>query len=179
MQEVDAMFLQLARQRVSIRAYKPDPVEEEKLEQVLEAGRLAPSACNRQPWGFVVIRDPERRRALKAAYDREWFASAPLIIAVCCDTRAAWRRSYDGVSYAWADAAIAVDHMTLAAADLGLGTCWVCAFDPSVVRRLLELPEHVEPFALLPLGYPAEPGRAKDRKPSSAVVHAERWNGPA
>lgn len=169
-------FLELARARRSIRAYQSTPVEEEKLNAVLEAGRLAPSACNLQPWGFVVVRDPAERGRLKAVYDKAWFyEQAPVVVAVCCETGAAWVRKKDGKNHGEVDCAIAVDHMTLCAQDLGLGTCWICAFDPVAARELLGLPQGVEPVAFFPLGYPAEEGRPKQRKDLAQVVHYGTW----
>jgi nitroreductase len=171
-------FLDLARSRRAIRAYKLDPVPEEQLLQVLEAARVAPSACNNQPWHFIILRDSARREAMKAAYDRAWLWSAPVVIAACADTTACWRRGQDGKLSADIDVAIAMDHLTLCARELGLGTCWVCAFDPVAARRVLELPDHVQPIALTPLGYPAEEGRPLQRKPLEEIVCWESWNGP-
>jgi nitroreductase len=168
-------FLELAARRCSIRKFRPDPVEQEKLEQVLEAARLAPSACNLQPWTFVVLRDESRRRELSAAFPRDWLSKAPVIVAACCDTKAAWTRHQDGKRHGDVDLAIAVEHMALAAAELGLGCCWVCAFDPAVARKALGLPEGIEPVVLLPLGYPAEEGAPKKRKPLSEIVRWERY----
>lgn len=170
-------FLDLARKRRSVRAYRPDPVEDEKLEQVLEAGRVAPSACNIQPWVFIVVRDPDQRKRLEAVYPRSWFSAAPVVIAVCCDKGAAWVRRKDGKVHGDIDAAIAVDHMTLCATDLGLGTCWVCAFDPDAAREVLGLPPHIEPVAFLPLGYPADQAGVKRRKAIEEIVHKERYGG--
>lgn len=168
-------FLALARSRCSVRAFRPDPVEEEKLQAVLEAGRLAPSACNKQPWSFVVLRDPEQRGRLKAVYDKPWFYEAPVVVAVCCETARAWVRRQDAKPHGEVDCAIAVDHMTLCAQALGLGTCWVCAFDPAAAREVLGLPAGVEPVAFFPLGYPAEAGRPKQRKDLAEVVWRERY----
>ena len=168
-------FLELAARRSSIRAYKPEPVEEEKVLAVLEAGRLAPSACNNQPWAFVVVQEAAQRARLKDVYNKSWFYLAPVVIAVCCKTREAWVRRQDGKVHGDIDCAIAVDHMTLCAEDLGLSTCWVCAFDPVAAREVLALPADVEPVAFFPMGYPAEKGRPKDREPISTVVHRERW----
>lgn len=171
-------FLDLARRRRSVRAFKPDPVPDDLLGQVLDAARAAPSARNQQPWAFVVVRDPARRAALRAAYDRDWFHQAPVVIAACVDTTACWRRRHDGKSSSDLDIAIAVDHLTLAAADVGLGTCWVCAFDPVAARGCLRLPAHVEPVVLIPLGWPLEPTGTGERKPLAAIVHCEEWDGP-
>jgi len=168
-------FYEAVRLRRSIRKYKPDPVEQEKLGRVLEAARLAPSAANRQPWQFIVITDAKRREAMKAAYDREWFWKAPVIIAACLDTAACWKRQGDGKSYGDVDVAIAFDHLTLAAAELGLGTCWIGAFNPVEARRLLELPAGVEPIALTPLGYPAGEAKPRSRKGLNEIVKWERF----
>ncbi|MGC8780693.1 MAG: nitroreductase family protein, partial [Anaerolineae bacterium] len=104
----------------------------------------------------------------------EWFAAAPLVIGICAVPGEAWVRR-DGANYAFVDAAIAMDHMILAAADAGLGTCWVAAFDPAAAREILGLPEGVEPVAFTPLGYAADAPRPKERKPLAELVRHERW----
>lgn len=168
-------FLDLARSRRSIRGYRPDPVPDDLLAQVLEAARVAPSACNRQPWHFIVIRDAQRRAAFREAYAKNWFWQAPVLIAACVDTQACWKRSHDNKSAADIDLAIAFDHLTLAAHELGLGTCWICAFDPAPTRRLLGVPAHIEPIALTPLGFPVDTGRPFERKALTDIVHYESW----
>lgn len=167
-------FLKLATRRISVRGYTNDPVRPEDLEHVLEAGRMAPSAANRQPWHFLVLRDPDARAALRPAYEREWFIRAPVIIVVCVEPSKAWVRS-DGINYAWVDAAIAMDHMTLSAADLGLGTCWIGAFQAPKLREILRLPDGIEPVAMTPLGTPADGGRPKTRKTLAEIAHWDRW----
>lgn len=170
-------FLQLAETRRSVRAYKPDEVPEELLQTVLEAGRLAPSAVNKQPWRFLVVRSETGRRALGAAYAREWFWKAPVIIVVCILPQEAWVRSYDGKNYAMVDGALAMDHMQLAAAELGLGTCWIGAFDPAAAREILGLPDGVEIVGMTPVGFPdveTHP-RGRSRRPLVETVMKERW----
>ena len=170
-------FLDLAEKRRSVRSYKPDEVPEELLQTVLEAGRLAPSACNKQPWRFIVVRSETVRRALGAAYAREWFWKAPLVIAVCILPKEAWTRSHDGKNYAMADGALAMDHLQLAAAELGLGTCWIAAFDPAAAREILGLPDGVEIVGMTPLGFSdveANP-RVRSRRPLGETVMKERW----
>ena len=170
-------FLDLAEKRRSVRAYKPDEVPEELLQTVLEAGRLAPSACNKQPWRFIVVRSETGRRALGAAYAREWFWKAPLVVAVCILPKEAWTRSHDGKNYAMADGALAMDHLQLAAAELGLGTCWIAAFDPAAAREILGLPDGVDIVGMTPLGFPdveANP-RVRSRRPLGETVMKERW----
>lgn len=172
-------FIDLAKKRYSCRNYLPQEVEEEKLKQVLEAGRIAPSAANRQPWIFIVIRNPEIRKMLHDTYKRDWFTNAPVIIVACGNKSQSWVRSSDSKNHCDVDISIAVDHMTLAATDLGLASCWICAFDPIMCHELLELPEHVEPIVLLPLGYPgiiADSDRhTKQRKAFEDVVFWERY----
>ena len=168
-------FLDLIKQRYSVRAYKPDPVEDYKLQQVLEAVRWAPSACNRQPYQLIVIDTAKQAEGLQQIYHRGWFYSqAPLVIAICGLTQEAWRRR-DGHNYQYVDAAIAMDHLILAATELGLGTCWVAAFDVQAARDVLGLPLNVEPVAFTPLGYPADELRPKDRKSLDELVRYKRW----
>ena len=169
-------FLDLAETRRSVRAYKPDPVPDDLLRRVLEAVRLAPSACNRQPSRWIVLRDPAARRSLGTAYARDWFWTAPVCIALCVDLSAAWTRPYDSRSYAFVDGAIAMDHLTLAAAAAGLGTCWIAAFDPAAARAALSLPDNWDVVALTPLGYPApEPNpRPRSRNPLADSLYLDR-----
>lgn len=169
-------FQKLILARYSVRAYRPDPVPDALLDQVLAAARLAPSAANRQPFRVVVIHTRGREAELLRVYPREWFVQAPIVLAVCAVPGEAWMRTrYDGWSAAETDATIATDHMLLAAADLGLGTCWVAAFDPGAARKLLGLPEEVVPVAFTPLGWPADQATPKERKPLSDLVRHERW----
>ncbi len=168
-------FLQLARQRYSVRAYRPDPVEDDKLEQVLEAARLAPTAANRQPFQLLIVHTAGREAELATIYHRPWFVQAPLIICICAAPTQGWTRSSDGVNYTIVDAAIAFDHLTLAAASLDLGTCWIGAFNAVNARKVLELPVEVDPIALTPLGYPADTPCPKVRKPLAELVRYERW----
>ena len=167
-------FAELITRRYSVRAYKPDPVEEEKLAQVLEAARLAPTAANRQPFRIIVVHTAGREEELRRIYDEQWLAQAPLVIAVCGLPGEAWARG-DGKSFCDVDVAIAMDHLILAAANLGLGTCWIGAFDPQAAREVLRLPAEVEPIVLTPLGYPDDQPRAKKRQALSELVRYEHW----
>ena len=167
-------FSELIQKRYSVRAYKPNPVEEEKLQQVLDAARLAPTAANRQPFRIIVIHTEGREEELKQIYGRDWFVQPPLVICVCGLPSQAWTRG-DGKNFTDVDVAIAMDHLILAAADAGLGTCWVGAFDPDAAREVLGLPEDVEPIVFTPLGYPADQPKAKKRKPLAELVRQERW----
>jgi nitroreductase len=162
-------FLELIQKRYSVRAYKATPVEKEKLQKVLEAARLAPTAANKQPFELIVIETKGREADLKRIYGREWFVQAPLVICACARVSEAWTRR-DGKNYADVDTTIALDHLILAAAALGLGTCWIAAFDPAAAREVLQLPANVEPLAFTPLGYPADKWKPKKRKPLSDLV---------
>ena len=163
-------LLELIRERRSTRAYQPRPVEREKVERVLEAARLAPSACNRQAWEFYVVQDKEKRAAIKEAADGAAFlGEAPLILVACglqgvpmpCGQRT------DSV-----DLSIAMAFAILEAQELGLGTCWMGAFNAEGVQRALGLPEGTVPVMITPLGYPAQAPAARPRKALSEVA---RW----
>ena len=162
-------FRELIRARYSCRAYRDDPVEEEKLAAVLEAARLAPTACNRQAFRLYVVPTADRQQALHQLYGREWLAQAPLLIGIAGEPGRNWVRR-DGRNYVDVDCAIVMDHLILQAADLGLGTCWIGAFDSAAARQLLELPPDWEPIAFTPLGYPADKVRLKARKPLEEIV---------
>jgi len=167
-------FAELIKKRYSVRAYKADAVEEDKLQQVLEAARLAPTAANRQPFRIIVIHTAGREAELRRIYDRGWFAQAPLLLCACGIPAKTWSRS-DGKNYNDVDVSIVMDHMVLAATDVGLGTCWVAAFNPAAARQVLGLPDGVEPIAFTPLGYSADQPRPKERKALSELVRYEKW----
>ena len=146
-------FQELVKARRSIREYLAKEIEEEKLNYILECARLAPSAVNFQPWYFVVAKSPESKCKLQQCYNREWFNTVPLFIIACGDTSQSWKRKADGKDHMDIDMAIAVEHICLAAAEQGLGSCWVCNFDVNLCKQLFELPGHIEPIALIPIGY--------------------------
>lgn len=172
-------FLELAKSRFSVRKYKLDPVPDEDLNYVLEAGRIAPSAVNYQPWQFLVLREKESLEKIHQTYHREWFREAPVVIVLLGDHKQGWKRA-DGKDHTDIDVAIAADHMTLAATDRALGTCWVCNFDKKKTIELFNLPEHLEPIVLLPLGYSdvqTDPERHNEkRKPLSDIVSFDNLN---
>ncbi|MDP6647108.1 MAG: nitroreductase family protein [Dehalococcoidales bacterium] len=167
-------FLELAKKRYSVRAYKPDPVEDDKLQQVLEAAILAPAAVNKPPFQLIVIHTTSKETELNRIYSRPWFGQAPLLICAVGIPSQAWLRR-DGRSYLDVCVAIAFDHLILAATDLGLGTCWVANFDRDVAREVLGLPEDVEPIVFTPLGYPADQPKEKRRKALPELVKYEKW----
>ena len=163
--------------RWSVRHYLDKPVEEEKLTRVLEAARLAPSACNLQEWRFVVVRSEDTRRKLMVAANRQKFvAEAPVVIVACAETDNYVMRCGQ-LSYP-IDVAIAVDHITLKAVEEGLGTCWVGSFYEDEVRKILSIPPQIRVVQLLTLGYPAkEPPGKKSRKTLEEIMMWERWGG--
>lgn len=167
-------FLELAKKRYSVRAYKPDLVEDDKLQKVLEAARLAPTACNIQPFQFIVIHTKGKEAELRRIYGTSWFVQAPIVICACGMPSQSWVRS-DGKNYWEVDVTIAMDHLILAAADLGLGTCWIGAFNPDAAREVLRLPDDVEPIAFTPLGYPDDQPEYKSRKSMDKLVRYEQW----
>ena len=161
-------FLNLSKKRYSARAYEPRPVDEAALDYVIECARYAPSAVNRQPWRLIVAKSDQARAALCDCYRGEWIKTAPVIIAVCADADAAWTRPGDGKNHADIDAAIITEHICLAAAEKGLGTCWVCNFNVEGVTKALDLPAGTHPVALVPMGYPAAPASERHLARKSA-----------
>ncbi len=163
--------------RYSVRSYLDKKVEPEKLTSIFSAVRLAPSARNGQEWRFIVVTDPELREKVAAAGGQPFLKQCPVIIAACAETD---RRSMKCGELAYTvDLAIAVDHLTLAATAMGLGTCWVGSFDPVVVREALGIPEATPVPTLLALGYPAEEGKpanGKSRLPLQEIVFENGWN---
>jgi nitroreductase len=164
---------ELVETRKSVRGYDPDrPVSRELLERVLDAGRLAPSAKNLQPWKFLLISSPEMLSKVRPCYERDWFRQAPHILAVTGDRQTAWVRPSDGWNSLETDLGIAMDHLVLAAHAEGLATCWISAFDPAMLHEALGLGQTEEVFAITPLGYASADAqtRPKTRKPLEEVV---------
>ena len=148
-------FLELAKERYAVRAFKDTPVEEEKIALILEAAKLAPTACNYQPQKIYVVKSEEKRNALAALTPCTF--NAPVVFVVGYDSeRSAKGMIYDGHDFGDTDAAIVCTHMMLEAHDLGLGSCWVGYFNETQVKAALEIPENIRVRDLLPVGYPAE-----------------------
>ncbi len=167
-------FSELIKARYSVRGYTSDPVEDEKLNAILEAARIAPTAANRQPFHIIVIHTEGRQEELRRMYDREWFIEGPLIIVVCGEESKAWVR-HDKANYGVVDAAIVMDHIILEATNQGLGTCWIGAFNAEAAREILCLPKDVDPIVMTPLGYPNDESRPKVRKPIEDLVRYDHW----
>ncbi len=158
-------FLELTKARYSCRKFLKKEVEIEKIKKILEAGKLAPTACNFQPQKILVITDSEKIEALKEA--TKFTFDAPVILLVCYDKNESWKRKQDGQDEGIIDASIVSTHMMLQITELGLGSTWVGSFNPSKAREILKVPENFKIVNLLPLGYPAE-----DALPSTK--HEER-----
>lgn len=176
-------FLQLAKERHSVRKYAACPVEADKLEKILEAGRVAPTAVNRQPQRFLVVSTDDGLSRLGRAADLH---GAPLAVVVCALSDKAWQRPQDGHSMVDIDATIATTHMMLQAWSEGVGSCWITWFDPAIVRQEFSLPENVVPVNILALGHAAEESGKKQgpcrhrqqRMPLAEMVWRERLPPP-
>ena len=169
-------FMDIVRTRHSVRKYTEEPVADDQLALILEAGRLAPTGANFQPQRLIVIRSRDGLERLRKGAN---VYGAPLAILVCADHDDVWKRRYDGKTLTDIDTSIVTTHMMLEATELGLGTLWVCAFDPAVVRREFDLPAHLEPISILAVGHAHE--READvrprttRKPLEETVWYERY----
>ncbi|MDL2283565.1 nitroreductase family protein [Oxalobacter sp. OttesenSCG-928-P03] len=165
-------FNDLAAKRYSVRNFTAQEVEKEKLEYVLRAGQLAPTAGNLQPWRVLVIEDRQARTKLRDC--TTYHFNAPVALLICGNKEEAWTRPYDGKNSGDIDCSIITTQMMLAAADIGLGTTWVMHFDPVKMREAFNIPASLEPVALLPMGYPsadAAPNpKHTERKPLEGVV---------
>jgi nitroreductase len=167
-------FNKLINKRYSVRAYKTTQVEEEKLAIVLDAARMAPTACNRQPFQIIVIHTQGKENELLEIYDSSWFVKAPIILCVCGLPAKAWIRK-DSRKYLDVDVAIVMDYMILAATNIDLGTCFIAAFDATKARKALSLPDDVEPILFSPLGYPDDLPGIRKRKKLEELVRYEHW----
>lgn len=168
-------FLELAKKRFSVRKYESKKVEEEKIIRILESGRVAPTAANKQPQRFIIVTEEEGLNKLKKAAN---IYGAPLVIIVCSEHNATWKRPFDKKDFADIDASIVTDHMMLQATELGLGSVWIGYFDPKVIKKEFNIPESIEPINILAIGYnlgeTASPDRHnKLRKPLSELIIGE------
>jgi len=164
--------------RRSIRKFDSKEVSDEELRRILDAAIRAPSAGNIQPWSFIVVKNPNKRRDLAgAAYGQIFIAEAPLVIVVCADERASGSGygSRGRTLYCIQDTAAAIQNILLAAHALGLGSCWVGAFNEDAARKVVKTPPEVRPIALIPIGHPAEKPYVTGRKTLNSVVHWEKY----
>ena len=161
--------------RKSVRAFVERPIAEDDLDRVLGAARAAPSARNGQEWRFVVVRDRSMRERIAVEAARQPFIGTAAVLLACC-AQTDGRLMRCGQAAYPIDVAIAMDHLTLAATALGLGTCWIGSFDETLVKELLGIPAEVRVVQLMPLGYPVDPSPVeKQRLAMSEIVHRERW----
>lgn len=175
-------FMDVINSRKSVRDFLGKPVEDEKLQKLFEAARLAPSWANKQGCNYIVVKD--RAKINELAWDfNSWIGEAPVLVAVCIDPEASG--VHNNMEYYLVDAGISMEHLVLAAVEEGLGTCWIAGFDEAKAKKLLNIPEKVRVVALTPLGYPAsisERGKtvrefvkASKRKSLQDIVHFEKW----
>jgi len=167
-------LMEVISRRRSIRKYRSDAVPEADIEYILEAARLAPSWANTQCWKFVVVTDQKIKDDLALA-GNSWIAQAPVIIVACADP------SKPGVKgsqqYYMLDIGIAMEHLVLAAANKGLGTCWIGAFDEEIAKKALDVPDNIRVVATTPLGYPDQNPDARPRKKLSEIVCYNKYSG--
>ena len=164
-------FLQLTEKRFSARRFTNEAVTQADLDYIMECVRMAPSACNRQPWHFVIVESDDAKALLRRCYDREWFATAPLYIVCLKNTEENWVRAEDSHAHGDIDLAIATEHLCLAAAERGLGTCWVCNYDTKLLSEMLPS-DSFEAVAIIPIGHIADdcPHADKKRKAMEEIV---------
>ncbi len=168
------MVLEAIKKRQSVRSYQDKEIPEDVLQQVLEAGRLAPSASNKQCWKFIVVKDEDlRKKMVPACKNQKFVGEAPVVIAGCA-TNPDYVMTCGEHSYS-IDLAIALNHMSLQAAALGLGTCWIGAFYQDEVKEILGIPKGVRVVALMPVGFPKELGSKTGRKPLSEIVCYDKY----
>lgn len=178
--------LEAIQRRKSIRKFTDKPVSEEHLRKILDAGRLAPTGGNMQPWEFIIIKNKDRIKAIvettfvgadrTGSRKQTWIETAPLVIAVCANpTRTIAKYGEFGREVVIMDVAAAIENMLLAATSLGLATCWVSGFHKDALAKVLETPEHIEPLAVLPLGYPAQSPTPRSKFSLEEIIHYETY----
>ena len=167
-------FLELVNKRYSVRGYKPIPLEDEKLQKVLEAARMAPTGANRQAFQLIVVHTKGREEELRKIYDKDWFVQAPVIICACAMATPGQPFREGGASL---NIGIVMDHLIMAATSLGLGTCWIGAFNHDEAKRILGFPEEAKPVICAAIGYldEAVQPRPRTRKPIGELVRYEHW----
>jgi nitroreductase len=170
-------FLELAKKRYAVRNFLAKKVEPEKLNLILEAGRVAPTGANMQPQELIVVQENAGLEKLRLAAN---FYRAPLAIIICGNNKSVWRRPFDGKTLIDIDTSIITDHMMLQATELGLGTIWICFFKPDVIKREFNLPDYIEPVNILGIGYASGKMASPDRhdlvrKPLNEIVSYETF----
>jgi nitroreductase len=169
-------YYELITNRETIRNYDPQKqVPKEILKRILNAGRMAPSAANRQPWTFYLVSSPEKLREVKESYAREWFQDTPHVLIVTGDKTKSWTRPYDGYNSIETDLAIAMDHMVLAAENEGVATCWIIAFDYDKLSKAIGLKENEVVYCITPLGYPKAEFKKRNNKTRKPLEEIVKW----
>lgn len=170
-------FLELAKNRYSCRAFSDKEIEQEKIDKILEAARLAPTGRNSQSQRILVLTDKEQLSKLNGCTKYGW--NAPLVMIVCYDKNESWKRTYDNYDGGTVDTSIVTTQMMLEVTNLGLGATWVGAFDPLKAREIYNVPENYEIVAILPIGYPSEDAHPSklhdDRKPIEEFVFYNKF----
>lgn len=174
-------FIDVVKKRRSIRAYKPDSVEPEKISVILEAARQAPSWKNLQCWRFMVITGEEKRKAVTTAFSSnnpgiKALLQSPVIMVLCANP--AESEIWENKAFYMLDAGLAMEHLVLAATDQGLATCWMGLFDEEKLREVLGVPKEYRIIALTPLGYPAQERDPRPRKAMEQIAFGEQWGEP-
>jgi nitroreductase len=177
-------FMDVIRRRKSTRSYNDADVEEDKLHQLIEAARLAPSWANKQCWKYIIVNDEEKIRKLAAGIINSWMKNVKMVIVACADPKKSGTKN--GMEYYLVDVGISMEHLVLAATNLGLGTCWIGGFDEKRVKELLNIPETIKVVAMTPVGYPSDDGvrnkiarkiiRANSRKPLEKMIQYNKWS---
>ncbi len=171
------MIMKVFEERRSVRRYKDQPVEEEKLQAVLEAARSAPSWANMQCWYYIVVKDPATRSTIAEILEKnpisKGITQAPVLIVACADPEQSGKMGDQ--SYYLVDIGISLEHLMLEACNQGLGTCWVAWLDEEKLKQVLEVPDNIRIVALTPLGYPDQPPTERRRKPLEEIVFHEKW----
>lgn len=173
MMNIDKLFLE----RKSVRSFSKKEIEKKTILELLNAARVAPSAVNYQPWRFIICSSKDIKDKVIESYPRKWFESAPLYIVACADKSQSWKRAADNKDHGNIDVAIAVTHLMLKATELGLGSCWVCNFDPNSLIKALNLDKELEPVAIIPIGYPSEKAldRTDQQKNRKSIEEFTEW----
>jgi nitroreductase len=178
---------QILKTRRSVRAFESKPVNEKDIISIIQAARLAPSACNSQTWRFIFVTQKEiiRRichKAMRPVIPNKWLEQAPLVIVGCSQLDIIANRigaRVTGIEYYQIDLGIAMEHMVLKATELGLGTCWIGWFDENSLKYILDIPQKIKISAMLAVGYPKDlPGKKRKRKPAGEIAFSERWGSP-
>ena len=177
-------FDQILHNRKSTRSFHSTPVKKKDVTAIIEAARIAPSACNSQTWRFVTVIQKEIIRkicheAMRPVVPNKWLEQAPLVIVGCSQLDIVANRiggRITGIEYYQIDLGIAMEHMVLKATELGLGTCWIGWFNENRLKEILGIPKRIKVSALLAVGYPKDDcSRKRKRKPIEKIVFSEKW----